>query len=521
MSASERNPDIGSILNRRDFLKLAAGLSLSPFVGTLPSSHERLALQTASTPNIIILIFDALSAFHLHIYGYHRETCPNFARFAERAVVYHNHHAAANFTTPSTASLFTSTYPWEHRAYTLRGLINPKVESSNIFRLIGEDYYKAAYTQNVNADMLLHQLETYLDQHEPTDSFTFLGTLLYNHLPEEEAIPGLKSLDQFLIKREPPRGSLFLSLLYDFSYLLRYRFNVRGMENMYPLGMPSLIGSYVHYSLGQVMDGVISMLKELPAPFLSYIHLLPPHHPYRPDERFHKLFNDGWNPMPKKRHPLGNGPRVNYPNKRQLYDEFIANLDFEFGRLLDDLERNGLLETSYLILTSDHGELFERGHRGHTTPLLFQPLLRVPLLISNPGGNERKDIYKLTSTVDLLPTILRIAGKEIPQTAAGQILPGLGFEESSENADQPRTIWALEARTNSTRGLLREATLSMLRKNYKLVYYHGYPAYQNQYEFYDLKNDPDELVNRYGFDPIADEMELELDSKFDEINVPI
>ena len=85
---------------------------------------------------------------------------------------------------------------------------------------------------------------------------------------------------------------------------------------------------------------------------------------------------------------------TNYPGKRQTYDEFIANLDYEFGRLLDYLEEIGLLGSSYLILTSDHGELFERGHRGHNTPLLFEPLLRVPLVISSPGQEERKDIHR-------------------------------------------------------------------------------------------------------------------------------
>ena len=79
-------------------------------------------------------------------------------------------------------------------------------------------------------------------------------------------------------------------------------------------------------------------------------------------------------------------------------------------------------------------------------------------------------------------------------------------------------IWALEAQTNSTRGPLHEATLTMIQDQYKLVYYHGYQDYQDQYELYDLKNDPDELVNRYPSDPAAAEMQAVLDEKFKEIN---
>jgi len=505
-------------ISRRDFLKIAASLSITPRIGPAAGVGIAADNQSGRLPNIIILIFDALSALHLSLYDYPRQTSPNFERFASRATVYHNHHSAANFTTPSTASLFTSTYPWEHRAYTLRGLIAPEAGRYNIFRLLGKKYYNAAYTHNVNADMLLYQFEEYLDRHQASDSYNFLGKMFYNHFPSEEAISGLKSYDQFLIKREAPRGSLFASMLYDFSYLLRYRFTSRDLSAMYPIGMPSLPGSYVHFTLDEVVDGVISLLGELPSPFFSYIHLLPPHYPYRPDDRFYNTFNDGWSPPPKKRHPLGDGPRANYPNKRQTYDEFIANLDFEFGRLLEDLENRDLLDNSYLILTSDHGESFERGHRGHTTPMLFEPLLRVPLVISAPGQRERKDIKTFTSNLDLHPSLLQIAGEPIPEAINGRVLPGLEGASQVRDKNNGRIIWALEAQTNSTRGPLQEATLTMIRDQYKLIYYHGYRDYMDQYELYNLANDPDELVNRYPSDPAADEMQAVLDEKFKEIS---
>ena len=109
-----------------------------------------------------------------------------------------------------------------------------------------------------------------------------------------------------------------------------------------------------------------------------------------------------------------------------------------------------MLDNSYLILTSDHGELFERGHRGHTTPLLFEPLLRVPLVISNPGQQERKDIETFTSNLDLHPSLLNIAGEPIPDVINGQVLPGLDGTSQVSDENNGRIIWALEAQTNST-----------------------------------------------------------------------
>ncbi|MCZ7551939.1 MAG: sulfatase-like hydrolase/transferase [Anaerolineales bacterium] len=120
-------------LNRRDFLKLSASVALAGALGRLPAGSSSLRAAADPKPNIIVVLFDALSAFNLSLYGYRRKTSPNLERFAERAVVYHNHHSAGNFTTPSTASLFTSAYPWTHRAYNLSSLISPQVEPHNLF----------------------------------------------------------------------------------------------------------------------------------------------------------------------------------------------------------------------------------------------------------------------------------------------------------------------------------------------------------------------------------------------------
>ncbi|MFC2052901.1 sulfatase [Chloroflexota bacterium] len=502
-------------LSRRDFLKVAASLSLTPLVEKISPEERRGRNLGGSIPNIIILIFDALSAYHLSLYGYPRNTSPNFERFAEKATVYHNHHSPANFTTPSTASLLTGTYPWQHRAFTLKGSIRPHVVPNNIFRLLRDKYYTAAFTQNIYADKLLFQFDQYLDRHQTTDSFNFFGNSIYNTLPSEEAIDGLRSFDTFLIKRSPPRGSLIMSILYDFAFLLRYRLALRDFTEIYPIGMPGITPSYVHFTLDQVMEGVMSLLEELPSPFFSYIHLMPPHSPYRPDIHFHKMFNDGWEPQPKERHPLGDGHITNYPGKRQNYDEFIANLDYEFGRLLNNLEKIGLLGNSYLILTSDHGEIFERGEQGHGSRLLFEPLLRVPLVISSPGQEERKDIHAQTSSVDLLPTLLQIADLPIPGSVEGQILP---FQDGSGNPE--RNIWALDAGSNSTFGPMHKTTLALIKGTHKLVYYQGYENYKDQYELYNLENDPDELVDRYISDPRSGELKEILDQKSKEINHP-
>ena len=506
---------MSSRLTRRDFLKLTSALALTPLAQSLPIAAAGGAAQGVR-PNILVILFDALSAHHLSLYGYPRRTSPNLERFAAQANVYHNHHTAGNYTTPSTASLFTSTYPWTHRALNLSSLISPQVQPYNLFRLMEGFYTQAAFAQNTFADMLLYQFQEYLGRHEPVDSFSLAGHTFYDKLLKRDAIYGMKSLDQFLFKREEAHGSLFLSLLNDWTSQLGYQLQSARLKGSYPSGPPRLANTDVYFDLGQTMDGVMEWLDKLPAPSLAYLHFMPPHAPYVPTRQYAGAFADGWAPETKKKHRLAAGVLQERLNSlRQTYDEFIANLDAEFGRLLDRLEQRGWLENSYVIFTSDHGELFERGASGHSTPLVFEPGIRVPLIISTPGQSARREFTSLTSNVDLLPSLLWIAGQPIPDWCEGQALPGLGGEET-----KGRTIYVVEAKANPAFTPLRKATLALLRWPYKLVHYLGYRYYPDNYELYDLENDPEERRNLYPEHPAARTLQAELDEKLRQVNEP-
>ncbi|MEM2125324.1 MAG: sulfatase-like hydrolase/transferase, partial [Candidatus Methanosuratincola sp.] len=148
-------------LTRRDFLKL---LAISPLITTKwPESSQGLASQTGDKrlPNILILVFDALSAQHIPLYGYHRQTTPNITRFADRATVFHSHYAGGNFTTSGTASLLTGTYPWSHHALHIQGTVLDEFSNKNIFSLLGErGYYRLGFSHNVLVVSLLDQFKT-------------------------------------------------------------------------------------------------------------------------------------------------------------------------------------------------------------------------------------------------------------------------------------------------------------------------------------------------------------------------
>ena len=104
----------------------------------------------------------------------------------------------------------------------------------------------------------------------------------------------------------------------------------------------------------------------------------------QPDERQRELIRR-WGDLDKVRLVS-----QDLPFAVDAYDDCIADLDEQIGRLLDKLTRRGVLDRTWLIIASDHGESFGE-HRGvfcHGTSL-YQTELHVPLLIVPPGGRDQ------------------------------------------------------------------------------------------------------------------------------------
>ena len=205
--------------------------------------------------------------------------------------------------------------------------------------------------------------------------------------------------------------------------------------------------------------------------------------------------------------------------ERTKYDEFILYADKAFGDLYASLEESGLLENTWVVFTSDHGEMFERGLRYHRGPTLYQPVIRVPLLIFEPGRKIGTDVYTSTSAIDLLPTLLHVTGQKIPDWTEGVVLPPY----APTSPDPNRSIYALQAYYNGQYAPLTQATTALIKGRYKLIYYFGYTKIK-QGELallFDIESDPEELVDLYSSKPeVAKELLAELKAKLAEVNKP-
>jgi hypothetical protein len=410
--------------------------------------------------------------------------------------------------------MLTGLNPWTHRALHLSGLIARDLANRNIFELLGKDYHRFAFSQNVWADNLLNQFRSAIDEFLPPSSFSDLA-LLPSEFFKNDANVAHEIQDDLLFDFVDPPGSL----LFGLAHRLYFEGRTRTMgERKFPRGIPQPRNYPVSYKLEHVFDGLIEKIDELPQPFFAYIHIFSPHAPYRARRDFIGIFDDGWTYIRKPDHVFTEGETYETIEQNRIwYDEYIANVDFEFGRLLDHLEGTGMLDNSYFLVTSDHGELLERGVKGHVTPLLYEPLVRIPLVISSTGQTQGKIIDAPTTSVDLLPTLITVAGQKIPDWAEGKLLPGFGGMEEPE-----RKIYTLEAKSSSAFGKLSQATFAMRQGKYKITMYHGYEVFgEDVFELYDLENDPEEMEDLFGqHSTLMEELKNELVSKFIEIDQP-
>jgi arylsulfatase A-like enzyme/Tfp pilus assembly protein PilF len=149
----------------------------------------------------------------------------------------------------------------------------------------------------------------------------------------------------------------------------------------------------------EVVDSALDWLKrERSSPFFCWVHLYDPHAPYLAHD---DLFGDEFADRP--------------------YDAEIAYVDRQVGRLIEFLKSSGLSSQTLVIVVGDHGEGFgEHVELGHGMTL-YEEVLRVPLVVSQPGRvPPGRRIAPRVSLVDLSPTILELAGLSEQRKISGK-----------------------------------------------------------------------------------------------------
>ncbi|MAF11082.1 hypothetical protein CMK11_11590 [Candidatus Poribacteria bacterium] len=122
------------------------------------------------------------------------------------------------------------------------------------------------------------------------------------------------------------------------------------------------------------------------------------------------------------------------PMWQQVYHAMIANLDWNFGRVLDGLDRLGLADDTLVVFTSDHGEMFG-AHGRIAKKIFYEEAVRVPFLMRLPGVTKRGSTDACLDTPDIMPTLLGLLGLNAPDSVEGMDLSHCARGESGPEPD--------------------------------------------------------------------------------------
>ncbi len=181
------------------------------------------------------------------------------------------------------------------------------------------------------------------------------------------------------------------------------------------------------------------------------------------------------------------------------YLRVITSIDRNVGRVLDYLEKNGLLENTLVVYTSDQG--FYMGEHGwFDKRFMYEESFRTPLLMRLPGG-KKGDVAQLVQNIDYAPTFLELAGVPVPEDIQGESL--LPLLQGRQPKHWRKALYYHYYEYPAEHTVRRH--YGVRDNRYKLI--HFYPATLDGikvkdnidcWELYDLKNDPNELHNIYG-----------------------
>ncbi len=330
--------------------------------------------QNKSKPNFIIIFTDDQGYGDLGSFGHPTIKTPNIDQMAVEGQKWTSFYVAANVCTPSRSAILTGRLPVRTGMYsnTRRVLFPdsdgglPAYENTIAKLLKGAGYSTAAIGK-----WHLGHLPQYLPTSHGFDSYF--------------GIPYSNDMDRI---NDVTAKEAFGDPKFEY-------FNVPLMRNTEIIERPADQNTITKRYAEEAVK-FISANKD--KPFFVYLAHSLPHVP---------LFASG---------------DFTGKSERGLYGDVIEEIDWSVGEILGALKDNGLDKNTYVIFTSDNGPWLVYNEQGGSAGSLFggkgtsyEGGVRVPTVIWGPGNVKPGVISKMGSTLDLLPTITKLAGAETPQ----------------------------------------------------------------------------------------------------------
>jgi arylsulfatase A-like enzyme len=380
-------------------------------------------MNPSQKPNILFIMADQHQAWALGCMGHPVVETPNIDRIAERGVNFAGAYCPSPVCGPSRTSIFCGHYP------SATGVAENYQPYRENMRLLPELLRGAGYR-------------------------TFMAGKL--HLAPIEAEHGfgekhLHDAGYDLYRKDEPAHSEYVQWLAgrkfggDVAEVVR-RFNEDEdclETDPFRFIMGSNWRAEEEHSNTWTTDRAVEFLKQKQdQPFFAFASFFGPHQPMAPPEPWASKYSPDEIELPPEfstatdDKPLAAEKRAGSPipkaglAERQYREALaayygqISMIDHGVGRILDELETQGLAENTIVVFTADHGD-----HAGQFGLFfkctMYENAVRVPLLVSNPWkpGSKGRKCGKHVNNLDLYATLLECAGVDAPQTASRSLVP--------------------------------------------------------------------------------------------------
>ncbi len=457
-------------ISRRDFLKYSsAGLLGTAFSSGLQSCARR----TGKSPNFVFFLTDDQRWDAMSCAGNEILQTPNMDRIAEQGVRFENMFVTTSLCGPSRASFLTGKYVHNHGVRRNGEALS--MEQKTFPEILKEAGYETAF----------------IGKWHNTD----LG-----------------------------RGRGF-----------DYTFGFKGQGRYHNPIISENFGPFKEYQ-GHVTDvltdhAIKFLEQDHERPFCLLLWYKAPHRSWLPAKRFENLYRDTKMPKPLtfdddyegrpdaiKNADMKIGDFDDVPDLDMFlknYYRTLVGVDENVGRVLDALERLRFDKDTVVIYSGDNG-FFLGEHHFFDKRLMYEPSIRIPLLVKYPKmvrpGTANQE---MVLNVDIAPTILDLAGVPFPDDVDGESIKPLLMGKS--------VPW----RSEFLYEYYEYPAVHMVRKNrgirtkrWKYIHYFEDPQ---EFELYDIQNDPHEVNNLYGnpaFQDVVDQLRTRMEGLRRKLNDP-
>lgn len=436
---------------------------------------------------------------------------PNVDALAADGVLFRNHFAQCSPCGPSRASLLTGMYMMNHRSVRNGTPLDAR------FTNVALDARKAGYDP-----ALIGYTDTSADPREHDRNDPALSTYSGNLPGFTQLIPG-SELDGAWLQHLAGKGYDIPADRKKFYAPAAGKGRGRKRGPTWPPARYKAADSDTAF----VIDGALHFIAQQKRPWFLHLSILHPHPPFTAPAPYNAMYDARDVPpfrraatadAEAKRHPYiayirkhhlrheGHDPALQTEDElamRQLratYYGTMTEVDDQIGRLVAWLKKNGQYGNTLIVFTTDHGEqLWDHWLLGKET--FFDQSFHIPLIVRAPGrGFDRgrgRIVEHFTESVDVMPTILELIGRDAPVQCDGHSLtPFLAGRPPREWRQE--AFWEMDFRdvvqgrpeTEMKIGL-DECSLAVLRgRRFKYIHFAAAPPL-----FFDLDADPDELQN--------------------------